>query len=63
MVTQITNPWAVSNSVDSYKKDIISHFICRLMFCLSQEKKDSFINYETLIFKARLTQKTNIKEK
>lgn len=33
------------------------------MFCLSPEKKDSFVIYETMIFRARLKSKTNIKEK
>ena len=39
------------------KIDIISHYICRLMFCLSQERKDNFVSYETAIFKSRLRYK------
>ena len=50
--------------MDIKKRDNMSHYICRLMFCLTPENKENFITYETMIFKCKLFEKNkkNIKQ-
>lgn len=42
------------NEDTDYKKDNISHFICRLLFCQNQHQRANFLDYQRKILEFRL---------